>query len=68
LQSLGFILSKADTSLFFYNKGGTSIFVLIYVDDIIVTSSAHNATQVLPQQLGQEFTLKDLGELSFFLG
>jgi hypothetical protein len=49
LQSLGFILSKADTSLFFYNKGGTSIFVLIYVDDIIVASPAHDATQVLLQ-------------------
>jgi hypothetical protein len=49
LQSLGFILSKADTSLFFYNKGGTSIFVLIYVDDIIVASPAHDATQALLQ-------------------
>jgi hypothetical protein len=68
LQNLGFILSKADTPLFCYNKGGTSIFVLIYVDDIIVASSAHNATHVLLQQLGHEFTLKDLGELNFFLG
>jgi hypothetical protein len=54
--------------LFFFNKGGVTIFVLIYVDDIIVTSSTHNAMQVLLQQLGQEFALKDLGELSYFLG
>lgn len=39
LISLGFQASKADTSLFFYNKGGVTIFVLIYVDDIIVASS-----------------------------
>jgi hypothetical protein len=38
------------------------------VDDIIVASSTHDATQVLLQWLGQEFALKDLGKLSFFLG
>jgi hypothetical protein len=37
LQSLGFTPSKADTSLFFYAKSGVIIYVLIYVDDIIVT-------------------------------
>jgi hypothetical protein len=68
LQSLGFTSSNADTSLFFFNKGGITIFVLIYVDDIIVASSTPHATQVLFQQLGQEFALKDLGEFSFFLG
>jgi hypothetical protein len=68
LQSLGFHTSKTDTSLFFFNRGGVTIFVLIYVDDIIVVSSTHSATWVLLQQLGKEFALKDLGELSFFLG
>nr|CAD1841078.1 unnamed protein product [Ananas comosus var. bracteatus] len=68
LQSLGFHSSRADTSLFFFNKGGITIFVLIYVDDIIVASSTHDATKALLHQLGQEFALKDLGELSYFLG
>jgi hypothetical protein len=44
LQDLGFTPSKADTSLFFFNKGSVVIFVLIFVDDIIVASSTHNAT------------------------
>jgi hypothetical protein len=65
---LGFIASKADSSLSFFNKGGVIIFVLIYVDDIIVASSTPNATEVLLKQLDQEFALKDLGELSYFLG
>lgn len=68
LQSLGFNPSKADTSLFYFNKGDVIIFVLIYVDDIIVASSTHDAVTSLLRQLGQEFALKDLGKLNYFLG
>jgi hypothetical protein len=40
LKQLGFTPSKADTSQFFYNHGKHKIFVLIYIDDIIVSSSS----------------------------
>jgi histone deacetylase 1/2 len=68
LQSLGFRASKADTSLFFYNKGGVTIFMLIYVDDIVVASSSEKAVDALLHDLGLDFTLKDLGDLHYFLG
>ena len=44
------------------------MFMLIYVDDIIVTSSSSEAVTALLKDLGSEFALKDLGDLSFFLG
>jgi hypothetical protein len=47
LVALGFQASKADTSLFFYSKGNTHVFVLVYVDDIIVASSSKQATRAL---------------------
>lgn len=68
LQSLGFIPSKADTSLFFYNKGSCCVFVLVYVDDIIVASSSHEATNALLSDLQSDFALKDLGDLHYFMG
>ncbi|KAK1653449.1 hypothetical protein QYE76_071254 [Lolium multiflorum] len=68
LQDFGFIPSKADTSLFLYNKSGVTIFVLIYVDDIIVTSSSDRAITALLQDLNAHFAIKDLGALHFFLG
>jgi histone deacetylase 1/2 len=68
LIRLGFHASKADTSLFFYNKGGITIYILVYVDDIIVASSSDKATIALLQDLKEDFALKDLGELHYFLG
>ena len=44
------------------------MFVLIYVDEIIVTSSSDEAISGLLKDLGAEFALKDLGELHYFLG
>ncbi|KAK1642839.1 hypothetical protein QYE76_060644 [Lolium multiflorum] len=68
LISLGFIASKSDMSLFIYRKFNVSIYMLIYVDDIIVASSSQAATDALLKDLHQEFALKDLGDLRYFLG
>jgi hypothetical protein len=54
--------------LFFYRKGNVTIFVLIYVDDIIVASATQGAAEALLKDLKQEFALKDLGDLHYFLG
>jgi histone deacetylase 1/2 len=68
LITLGFVASKSDMSLFIYHKRNTTIYMLIYVDDIIVASSSQAATDALLMDLRQEFALKDLGDLNFFLG
>jgi histone deacetylase 1/2 len=44
------------------------MFVLIYVDDIIVTSSSNYAITALLRDLNKNFAIKDLGDLHFFLG
>jgi histone deacetylase 1/2 len=68
LQHFGFLPSKADTSLYLYDKCGVTIFVLIYVDDIIVTSSSDDAITILLKDLNAHFGIKDLGDLHYFLG
>jgi hypothetical protein len=68
LISLGFVASKTDTSLFYFNKGDITMFLLVYVDNIIVASSTEKATVTLLQDLKEEFPLKDLGDLHYFLG
>lgn len=68
LYGLGFKGSKADTSLFYYSKCDIIMFMLIYVDDIIVVSSKQEAVTALLQDLHNDFPLKDLGDLHYFLG
>jgi hypothetical protein len=44
------------------------MFILVYIDDIIIVSSDQRATERLLHKLSQDFTLKDMGELQYFLG
>jgi histone deacetylase 1/2 len=68
LLAFGFVASKSDTSLFIYHKSNVTIYMLIYVDDIIVASSCQAATDALLRDLRHEFALEDLGDLHYFLG
>jgi hypothetical protein len=49
-------------------KGAITIYVLVYVDDIIITSSSPAVVDALLSDLRSEFALKDLGSLHYFLG
>jgi hypothetical protein len=51
LMELGFVASLVDTSLFILNSGLHNIFMLIYVDDIIITGSNPDIIQVLISKL-----------------
>lgn len=66
--TLGFLGSNADSSLLIYKKSGCVIFLLVYVDDVIVTGSDNRLVSGLISRLSQEFKLRDLGDLHYFLG
>jgi hypothetical protein len=68
LLQLGFVSSKGDTSLFFLRNKQVIMFILVYVDDIIVASSSQDATMCLLRNLEKDFALKDLGDLHYFMG
>jgi hypothetical protein len=68
LQSMGFLPSQADVSLFHYRNGSVTMFLLVYVDDIIVASSSPTVVTALLHDLKGDFALKDLGPLHYFLG
>lgn len=68
LTSLGFLSSKADSSLFIRFTKTSTIYILVYVDDILISGSSTTEIQQLITQLNATFSLKELGELNYFLG
>ncbi|KAG8503841.1 hypothetical protein CXB51_001949 [Gossypium anomalum] len=45
-----------------------TLYVLVYVDDIVITGNSSDEINCFVQQLHNEFALKDMGELHYFLG
>ncbi|KAK9083413.1 hypothetical protein Scep_029884 [Stephania cephalantha] len=68
LVSWGFTNTKSDNSLFIQRVGKSVLYILVYVDDIIVTGSHPDMIKSFICTLHITFALKDIGELSLFLG
>jgi hypothetical protein len=68
LLTLGFVEAKSDTSLFVLQRGSYTTFLLLYVDDIILTASTPALLQQIIATLQGSFPMKDLGPLQHFLG
>ena len=68
LISLGFNPTKSDTFLFLHFHNNITLFILIYVDDILTTGNSNTAIQRLIHSLNQHFALKNLDTLHYFLG
>ncbi|XP_025792045.1 uncharacterized protein LOC112873262 [Panicum hallii] len=65
---LGFVEAKTDISLFIYHQGADTVYLLFYVDDIVLTDSSPPLLLRVIGILQQEFSMKDVGELHHFLG
>jgi hypothetical protein len=68
LTTLGFIEGKSDTPLFIFHHGSNMVYLLLYVDDIILTTSSMELLRRTISALQWEFTMKDLRPLHHFLG
>ncbi|XP_058071025.1 uncharacterized mitochondrial protein AtMg00810-like [Magnolia sinica] len=60
--------SLLDTSLFVFHRQSDIIYLLLYVDDIIITGNNSSLLAILTCKLNSESATKDLGSLSYFLG
>nr|GEU35509.1 hypothetical protein [Tanacetum cinerariifolium] len=65
---VGFQHSKTDSSLFIFHCGSHIAYLLLYVDDIILTTSSSAFLQRVITLLHGEFAMTGVGSLNYFLG
>ena len=65
---LGYMANHYDSALFLYRTDKGTILLLLYMDDMIITGDNLSGIQELKDFLSQQFEMKDLGHLSYFLG
>ncbi|XP_019096651.1 PREDICTED: uncharacterized protein LOC109130950 [Camelina sativa] len=68
LLVMGFVNSVVDTSLFILRRGSSIVYMLVYVDDILVTGNDKPLLRQTLDSLATRFSVKDHEDLSYFLG
>ena len=59
---------KSDNSLYMKKGIHGTVFILVYVDDMLITGDNSEEINRIVHKLDQNFAIKDLGELKKFLG
>jgi hypothetical protein len=59
--------TNSDTSLFVYKHGNDIAYLLLYIDDIVLTTSSSTLLQRITSHLSGTFDMKDLRPLHYFL-
>ena len=68
VQEFGMLRSTAGPLVFYHhNSSGQCIYLVVYVDDIVITGSDEDGIQKLKQHIFTHFQTKDLGKLKYFL-
>ena len=68
LLNSGFTNSLADASLFVHSCNTSLTYVLVYVDDIIVTGNNDSVVAAVLASFANRFSIKDPTDLHYFLG
>ena len=68
LSSDGFKKSLSDTCVYTKLANESIIIVIIWVDDVLIACNDLHVLDDFKNNLSQKFRMKDLGELSWFLG
>lgn len=66
--AFGYHQSNSDHTLFLKRVKDKITALIVYVDDMILTGNDPDEVKALKEHLSNEFEMKDLGYLKYFLG
>lgn len=61
--SIGLERSKYDYCLYYYKEKGCTIYVILYVDDLLILGSNIVIIKRIKKKLSNRFKMKDLGQV-----
>ena len=65
---MGFVENKVDRYIYLKISGSKFIFLILYVDDILLASNDLGMLHEVKQLLSNHFEMKDLGNVYFIIG
>jgi len=68
VQQFGMTRNEADHSVFYRHSSAGCIYIVVYIDEIVLTGSDHHDISQVKQHICQHFQTKDLSKLIYFLG
>ena len=68
LGNLGFEASEADAALFSGSVDGERVYLVVWVDDILIAAPGTERAAKVKAHLAEKFDVRDLGEATYFLG
>ena len=68
LKDLNFKQSTADNCLYSLEQGENILYLLIYVDDLILATKHMDLLETIKQELWKRFKMTDMGDLTLFSG
>ena len=68
IKEYGGIPADADPCIFRVNRGGITLLIAVYVDDIMIVSDSIKEIRNFKHFLAQKFDIKDQGEIGYCIG
>ena len=68
IKMYGFVKNREEPYIYKWANGPVVVFLVLYVDDILLIENDVLALQGIKIWLSSQFSMKDLGEASYILG
>ena len=68
LRVLGFKRSKIDYCLYFMESKNDKVYLIIFVDDLLICSNNKKLIELIKRKLAVKFSMKDMGQIKTYLG
>lgn len=68
LKKLGAVPTKCDPSVYIKDKSNRLLFIIVYVDDILIFSKSSKKIDVFYESMRKSFCINDMAEINYCLG